>query len=278
MGYIYLSYIVLLAALIFIECLKKGQKKWWAVLVLLFPPIAPVVLFKTREKSGIALIALSVISLILVLGTEWFMYDRNQKKKAEDSIPPILKEILALNEDVKKTTIDIYNASGKLVGLSMVQSRVTDLKTTIGHIQEMRRLIDENVESIQRLIAFSEEHQTYFYRKNLDWIFAIRDFYTDPNVVNHHKSRDNYFAAFENMVAYTYDNFDNIMELKSTKHMKTYDIYYMRYRRAADSHNRFNRKRIAFQKQFMEDYPEVKPFLPGSHHLEPFKFWDKFNF
>ncbi len=64
----------------------------------------------------------------------------------------------------------------------------------------------------------------------------------------------------------------------SKQHMMTYDAYYMRYRRAADSFNRFNRKRIAFQNQFVESHPEVKPFLPGSHHHEPFKFWDKFQF
>ncbi len=278
MGFIYLSYICVLAVLIFLECKKHDQKKWWAGVVLLMPLAAPVLLLKTREKKGMVLVALPVLLFVLVIGGEWFLYSYQQKKAAEDNVPPVIKNIIKLNEDVKKTTIDIYNASAKLESLSLAQSRVGDMEKTVENIQKMREFINENQKAIDRLIQFAEEHETYFYRKNLDWIFAIRDFYTDYNVLQHHKSRAKYLNAFENMVQYTYDNFANIMELLSSKHMKTYDVYYMRYRQAADSHNRFNRKRIAFQKEFIEKYPEVKPFLPGSHQLEPFKFWDKFSF
>ncbi|MFH2092713.1 MAG: hypothetical protein ABIJ31_10150 [Pseudomonadota bacterium] len=223
------------------------------------------------------MIVLSIITVGLVIGGGLFLYDKN-KKSPEDNVPPVIKEMIRLNEDVKKTTIDIYNASGKLEGMSMVQSRVGDMQKTVELIVNMRHLVEENQKAIDRLIGFAQEHETFFYRKNLDWIFAIKDFYTDHNVTQHHISRANYLAAFETLVQYTFDNYANIMELQSSQHMKTYDVYYMRYRTAADSHNRFNRKRIAFQNEFMEKYPEVKPFLPGSHQLEPFKFWDKFSF
>ena len=245
---------------------------------MLLPLAAPVLLYKTRKNKSIVLIVIFAITFCLASGSEVFLYIRHKEKMAQDNVPPIIKEMLQLNEDVKKTTIDIYNASGKLDSISMVQSRVTDMKATIKIIENMRNLVEENQKAIDRLIAFAEEHELFFYRKNLDWIFAVKDFYTDQNVIQHHKSRSNYLATFETLLTYTFDNYKNIMELKSSQHMKTYDVHYMRYRRAADSHNRFNRKRIAFQNGFIEKYPEVKPFLPGSHQLEPFKFWDKFSF
>lgn len=278
MGFIYLSYIIVLSILIFIESQKQGQEKWWACVVFLLPLAAPVLLYKTRKKKSIVLIAVFAITFCLAIGSEVFLYLSHKEKMAQDNVPPVIKKMLQLNEDIKKTTIDIYNASGKLDSISMVQSRVTDMKATLGIIGNMRELVEENHKAIDRLIAFAEEHEMFFYRKNLDWIFAIKDFYTDQNVIQHQKSRSDYLAAFETLLIYTFDNYKNIMELKSSQHMKTYDVHYMRYRRAADSHNRFNRKRIAFQNEFIEKYPEVKPFLPGAHQLEPFKFWDKFSF
>ncbi len=278
MGYIYLPYIIVFAIVTFVICQKYGQKKWWAAVVLLVPPAAPAVFLKLKKNTGLILSVLSILTFCLAAGAEIYLFLDHKKKAAEDTVPPIIKKMIALNEDVKQTTIAIYNASGKLDSLSMVQSRITDIKSTIKTIKTIRELVEENQAAIQRLIDFAESHEVFFQRKNLDWIFAIRDFYRDHNVIQHHKSRDNYLATFENLLTYTYKNFDNIMTHKSQQHMKSYDVYYMRYRRAADSHNRFNKKRIAFQNQFMEQYPEVKPFLPGSHHLGSFKFWDKFSF
>ncbi len=228
------------------------------------------------NKKRLVLIGVTVAVLVAAIGAGFFLY--SHKKMPEDNVPPVIKKIIELNEDVKKTTIDIYNLSGKLESVSMTQSRITDLESTIDVITNMRNLTEENQKAIDRLIGFAQEHENYFYRKNLAWIFAIKEFYSDYTVIQHRKSRSDYLGAFETMVTYTYNNYENIMELHSSKHMKSYDVYYMRYRRAADSHNKFNRKRIAFQKEFIEKHPEVKPFLPGSHHLEPFKFWDKFSF
>ncbi len=228
------------------------------------------------NKKRLILIGAAAAVFIAAGGAGFFLY--SNKKMPEDNIPPVIKKIIELNEDVKRTTIGIYNLTGKLESVSMTQSRITDLETTIEVIANLRKLVEENQKAIDRLIGFAQEHENYFYRKNLAWIFAIKDFYTDYTVIQHQKSRSNYLAAFEAMVTYTYDHYDGIMTQHSSKYMNTYDVYYMRYRRAADSHNKFNRKRIAFQKQFVEKHPEVKPFLPGSHHLEPFKFWDRFSF
>ncbi|MCD4720006.1 MAG: hypothetical protein K8S13_09125 [Desulfobacula sp.] len=235
-------------------------------------------IFKIKKSSRIILVLIFLIIFLMVLGGGIFLYFLNKKKSVQDNLPPIIKQMIVLNEDIEKTTSDIYNASGKLDSISMVQSRITDIESAIKLIGDLRQLVEENQIAIDRLTEFIEDHTSFVHRKNLLWVFAIKEFYTNHHVVQHHKSRVNYLAAFETLLKYTHTNFQNIMELQSRQHMRSYDVYYMRYRRAADSHNRFNKKRISFQTAFVEDHPEVTPFLPGAHHTGPFKFWDKFSF
>jgi len=277
LGIIYFPYIVILAVLTFVLCQKQDQAKWWAGVVLVFPPILPVVIMKTKFEKSKLLVILFCVTFVIVVGAEAFLF-LGKKAEAEDTTPPIIKEVMELNKDVERTTIDIYNASGKLHAVSLAQSRVGDLEKAIEIIGDIRKLVDENHKTIEKLIEFIDEHQTYFLRKNLAWVLSIKAFYTDHHVVQQRISQAQYLAAFEVNLKYTFENFDKIMVDLSKQHMMTYDAYYMRYRRAADAFNRFNRKRIAFQNSFVEEHPEVKPFLPGSHHHEPFKFWDKFQF
>lgn len=263
--------------MIFIECRKHKQAGWWPALVFLMPPAALPLIFKTRKKKAGLLSAVVLLSFITCLGSEIFLYTSRAERKP-DILPPIIKQMLVLNENIKKTTEDIYAASEKLDGISMVQSRITDVKTAIDLIGELRHRVDENQKAIEELLEFIEDHGEFVRRKNLAWVFAIKDFYLDHDVIQHHKSRDNYLASFETLLKYTHANFQNIMELKSRRHMKSYDVYYLRYRRAADSHNRFNKKRITFQSAYVKSHPEVSPFLPGAHQMGKFKFWDKFSF
>jgi len=236
------------------------------------------VIFKTKKGKGAILKAVFSAVFLIVLAGAVFLYASKNKKTGQDNVPPIIRQVAGLNKDIKKTTIDLYNASEKLDSLSMVQSRITDIRSAIELIGELRQMVKANQNAVDTLILFIEAHEDFFRRKNLSWIFAIKEFYTNHNVVQHHKSRANFLAAFEALLQYTYKNFQNIMVLKSPQYIKGYDVYYMRYRRAADSHNRFNKKRIAFQTAFVEEHPEVKSLLPGAHHLGSFKFWDKFSF
>lgn len=228
-------------------------------------------------KKGRKLGAIVALFFLIVTGTGIFFYS-SQKATQDEILPPIIKQMILLNDDIKKTTIDIYNTSGKLDSQGMVQSRKTDIESTVKVINHLRKLLEDNQQAIDKLINFIEDHSDYISRKNLSFLFGIKEFYANHYVIQHRKSLDNYLAAFEALLQYTYANFQNIMEFKSQQHMKSYDIYYMQYRKAADSYNRFNKKRVEFQADFTEEHPEIKSFLPGAHHLEPFKFWDKFSF
>lgn len=277
MGIIYLIVAILGAVITFLFCRKHHQPVFWPAVCVALPPAAAFLIFKTKLEKSKLFAAVIAGLFVAGIGAEAALL-LTKSTEEEETTPPIIKKVEELNEDIKKATIDIYNASGKLHSISMVQSRITDIKSSIATIEKLRDLEKKNQEAIDNLLEFIDEHQAFFLRKQMDWIFSIQLFYSDYYVVQHHKSRDQYLAAFEVLLKYTYDNFENIMDKKSAQHQQSYNVYYMRYRRAADAHNRFNRKRITFQKNFMKEHPEVKPFLPGSHHHEPFKFWDKFQF
>ncbi len=231
---------------------------------------------KSTSKSKILIIAFICV-FVVALGVIVYFF-ASSKSSPEDNLPPIIKEAMRINDDIKKTTIDIYNATGKLDSVSMVQSRITDVKSSLKNIGHLRELIIENEKAVERLILFIEDHNDFFRRKNMAWINSIRLFYSDRQVLQHQDSRAEYFARFESLLKYTEKNFKFIMELKSQQHQQSYNIYYMRYRRAADKYNRFNRKFVSFQNEFVESHPEVSPFLPGAHQTGQFKFWDKFSF
>lgn len=182
------------------------------------------------------------------------------------------------NDAVMASTIDLYNASARLHSLGLVQSRVTDIKAALEQIGRMRELIRRNIRDIDHLVSYIRSHQDLLQREGLDWASSVAAFYQDPHVAEHHLSRDRYFDAFETLLRFTYAHFDEIMAQKSARYRANYDAYYLRYRGVADRHNQINRERIRFQDRFVAAHPEITPFLPGSHHLEPFKFWDQFSF
>jgi len=276
LGYIYFSYCVVLSFLTMAVCFRRKQPRWWAAVVLFLPVAIPFFIRKSKKSTGTIWIIAFFITFFAVVGTEYFLYTSTQKKKNRP--PAIVREMIRLNGGVKASTIELYNASAKLQSLTMAQSRITDLKTALDLIKDLRQMINQNQAAIDVLTAYIKERGDYLKRQDLSWAFLIRQFYTDHSVTDHRYSREKYLSDFEEMLQYTHDNFDNIMQLQSSQHMANYDAYYMRYRAVADMHNRVNKKRIGFQKEFIQKNPVVKPFLPGAHQLGAFKFWDKFSF
>ena len=255
---------------------------WWAPLVLFLPPLALffVARMKREGKKANPLLWSAAIlgGLAMVAGIEVYLYQDYKEKNKYSHLPPVVREMIQRNDAVMASTIALYNASGKLDSLGLVQSRKTDIKTTLELIDQMRKLIAKNTRDIDSLVDYISSHEELLRRQHLDWAFSIGSFYRDPHVTRHNRSREGYFNSFEEMLRYTYDNFEAIMELKSPRQRANYDAYYLRYRGVADRHNQVNRERIRFQNRFVAEHPDVKPFLPGTHHLEPFKFWDRFSF
>ena len=229
------------------------------------------------STSKIVALSLGMLIFLCAVGGGIYFFKSGPDNKGSD-LPPILEKALELNEAVKKTTIDIYNLSAKLNAASMSHSRLPDVNTAIDTIELMRQRVDENLAAIDALSSFIQKHKLYLQGAGYPWILLVEIFYSDSRVILHHESRAKFLDTFETVLTYTRDNYDRIMSKTGKRQKESYNVYYLRFRRAADSHNRLNRKRVEFEKYFVKKYPEVKPFLPGAHHDESFRFWDKFDF
>ncbi|MCP4764249.1 MAG: hypothetical protein GY870_20920 [archaeon] len=274
MYYIYFSYSIIIALLMLWECQKKKRPKWWALMVLCAPITTPWFIFQSRKASGIIAFMCFLTSFSAVGGTEFYLYAKYMEKNKYSYLPPVVRQMIHLADNLKTSTVKFDNALVKLEGLSKVESRIHEIKHTIEFINEVRKIEEENKNAISQLERYLDDYKQFFINKELSWLFNIQKFYDNHNVVQHYKSLKKYLDRFEDLLKYTYVNFYNINDLKTQEHLQNYDQYYLKYRRAVDSHNIFNVKRINFQNQFLKNNPEVKPYLPGRRQTKAFKLWE----
>ncbi|MCG8636977.1 MAG: hypothetical protein MI863_24305 [Desulfobacterales bacterium] len=273
MYYIYLPYALILGCLMFYECHKRAHPKWWALLVLAAPVTTPYFIFKSRKRSGVILFMIFMTTFSVMAASEVYLYLQMKEKFKYAHLPPLTRQVVRFSETLSNTTQRLDKALVTLEMMSKVESRVIELKRTIEFIAELRVLISQNQAAINRMVKFTSDYKSYFVKKDLNWVYHIQLFYTNRNVVQHYNSLETYLNNFEALLKYTYENFDKITKLKDKEALKNYDEYYLRYRRAVDSHNRLNVQRIEFQNDFLLKYPDIKPYLPGKRQTETFLLW-----
>lgn len=274
MYYIYIPFVALLASLMLYECQTKNHPKWWALLVLFSPVTTPYFIFKSRKESGVILIMIFLAAFSAVAGIEFFLYSRYMEKNKFTHLPPVTRQMIALSDALRQTTINLDTALVKLENLSKVESRIHEMSDTIKFIGKLRIIMEANNMAINELVQYTKNHNDFFAKKDLAWVFNIQNFYNNRNVVQHYKSLEKYLDSFEELLRYTHANFYNITQLKDKEHLNNYDEYYIRYRRAVDSHNRFNVKRIDYQNKYLTKYPGIKAYLPGERQTHTFKLWE----
>ncbi|THB73944.1 MAG: hypothetical protein D3926_22850 [Desulfobacteraceae bacterium] len=273
MYYIYFPFVLILSGLMVLECHLKKQPKWYAVAVFLAPVTTPYFIFKIRKDAGVILLMIFMTVFSAVCAGEVILYSIQKDRVKLGKLTPFTRELVMLTNAIKKNTIRLDNGLIKLEALSKVESRRPKIKETIDFIAYLRKLMTENQTSIQAMTDYARSRKGYFQKKNILWVFQIEQFYSNYNVTQHQKSLVAYLDAFEELLKYTYVNFYAIDDAKDPKHLKNYDEYYFRYRRAVDAHNRFNVKRIEFQNSFLDTYPELMPYLPGKSQPEAFRLW-----
>ncbi len=274
MFYIYFPYVAVLASFILYECYTKNLPRWWAAMVLCAPVTTPYFIYKIRKQSGMIVIIIFLATFSIACFSEWFLYIRYMEKNKYAHLPPAARQIVHLSERVKTSTLVLDAALVKLENLSKVEARINEIKKTIDFIKELRILMVKNQSAIHQLVKYTTDNHTIFKGKNFEWVHNIQKYYDNRTVVLHTKSLQKYLTEFESLLKYTYVNFYNIRDHKIEKHLKNYDEFYLRYRGAVDSHNRFNVSRIDFQNNFLLKYPGIKDYLPGERQTETFKLWD----
>ncbi len=273
MYYIYFPFIVILAGLMFFECKKKQLPKWWPAVVFVAPVTTPYFIFKSRKNEGLILFMIFLAGFSAVVAGEIYLYSIMKAKHKYADLPPVTRQLIRYSDILKQTTQHLDDSLVELELQSKVQSKVSKLAQTIEYIDGLRTSMYHNQAAINQMVAFINDHRDYFVKKDLAWVYEIEQFYNNRIVIQHFKSLEAYLDNFESLLKYCYQNFDNITKAQTKAHLKNYDEYYLRYRRAVDAHNRFNVKRIEYQNKFLKKYPEVQPYLPAERQAEPFRLW-----
>ena len=258
----------------FLECKRRNLPKWWAAVVFAAPVTILYFIFKSRKGQSLTLLMILFVCFSLVTVSEIFIYSKMKTKYKYVHLPPVTRQLIRYSEILKQTTQNLDNDLVELEQQSKVQSKVDKLGQTIVFIGELRQSMHDNQAAIKQMVEFVENHRDFFTRKDLQWVYEIKRFYNNRIVIAHFKSLEKYLDNFETLVRFCYRNFDAITKAESTIHLKNYDEYYLRYRRAVDSHNRFNVKRIEFQNAFIKKYPEIKAYLPAKRQTEAFRLWE----
>ena len=274
MYYIYFSFILILSGLMFVACKRRNLPKWWAAIVFAAPVTTPYFILKSRKANGLILCCIFGGCFALVVAGEIHIYSKMKEKYKYDYLPPVTRQLIRYSEILKLTTQNLDDDLVELEERSKVQSKADKLEQTIIFIGELRQAMHDNQAAIKQMVEFVDTHRDFFSQKDLQWVYEIQRFYSNRIVIAHFKSLQNYLDNFETLLLFCYQNFDLITKAESTIHLKNYDEYYLRYRRAVDSHNRFNVKRIQFQNDFLKRYPEIKAYLPAKRQTKAFRLWE----
>jgi len=271
--YIYLPYVCVLALVMLAECYQKKRPGWWALVVLAAPVTTPYFIFKSRKAQGVVPFMIFLTTFTAVSASEIYLYNQMKETFKYAHLPPVTRQVIRISETLKTTTHRLDEALITLENMSKVESRKSEIKHTIDFIADLRVIIFQNQAAIKRMVKFTSDYESYFVKKELNWVYQVQIYYTNRNVVQHYKSLMVYLDDFEALLRYTYENFEAIDKIKDPKQLNNYDQYYLRYRRAVDSHNRQNVRRIEYQNRFLEKYPDIKAYLPGIRQTETFKLW-----
>ncbi len=273
--YLYIGYAVLSALFILFECHSRKKPKIWSAVVLFIPVLAPYYISQSRRKPGKALIIILMVSFFAILGAEVYLFKDYKEKNKYAHLPTAIRDMIRFNEQVINSSAELEHELRFLGDLSRVLTRFDSLEKTIGRLDEIRVKVEANQRDINRLTGYLREHDAYFVSQNLAWLFVITIYYNNPDVIKANSQRLNYLNAVENLLSYTYENFENITEKHSQTHVKNYDAYYGIYMRALESFIKYNTKRIEYQEALVAENPKIGPYLKGERETQAFEYWER---
>lgn len=268
MYYIYVPFIFILSGLMFLECKRLSLPAWWAAIVFAAPVTTPYFIFKSRKNNKWIFLLIFLACFSLVTAGEMFMYSKMKEKYRYANLSPVTRQLIRYSEILKQTTHKLDNDLVQFEQQAKVQSKIQNIDQTIVFIGELRQTIYANQAAIKQMVEFVQTHRDFFFRKDMQWVYEIKRYYNNRIVTQYFERLENYLDHFETLLRFCYRNFDAITNVESAAHLKNYDEYYLRYRRAVDSYNRFNVKRIEFQNDFIKRYPEIKAYMPAKRQTD----------
>ncbi|MCG8564751.1 MAG: hypothetical protein MI747_06675 [Desulfobacterales bacterium] len=271
MFYLYFSFALLISGAVLFYCMRLKHPKWYAALVLLAPVTTPYVIYKMKKMEGMMAFTLFVALFSLVCAGESLIWVRSIEAQKWASLPPVTRKILDICDRVKETNHEVDEVLIRLETISKVESTARQINDTLVFMEEVRETLTDNRDAIENLLEFTKAHGTYLDKKEMRWVYELKQFYTHPKVIRHDQSLKNYLKDFELMLNYANSYFYEISEIFDPAYMKNYDQYYFRYRRAVDRHIAYNSDRIQFQETFARKAPRIKEYLPGPRQTNTFR-------
>ncbi len=243
-------------------------------MVLMAPVTTPYFIFKSRKTKGMILFVVFLVTFTMVSIAEFYIYSNMKEKFKYDDLPPVTRQIMETIDSLKVTNSELDHGLAGLEKLSKVDSRIKELKHTIEFVENLRTILSKNQLAINQLAKLILNNKSYLAKQDLDWVYGIEEFYTNRNVTLHINSLETYLKDFQALLQYVVINFYFITEHKTQEHLKNYDEYYLRYRRALSTHNKFNVQRLEFQNDLLLKHPDLQPYLPGDRQTETLRLWE----
>ncbi len=270
MYYIYFPYAFLLSVILLVEFIEKEKPKLWALVIFFAPITAPYYIFQTKKEEGITWIMIFLASFSAVVAGEAFLYNFEKERLKYNDQPPIVRQALVFADELKKTTKDFDLKILELEQMSRIVSGLDKIKETIEYISIVRSTGEKNEAMLSKLMNYIDNYQSYFAKKNIQWVFQIKKYYQNEEVLLHLASLNEYLDSFEDVLMFSYKNFYKIVELEDSKTLRNYDAYYLKYRRATEKFSKYNLRRTEYQNEFVMANPKVSAYLPGIRQTDIF--------
>jgi len=251
---------------------QKKAPASWALIVLLAPVTAPYYFFKASQKQRVIFTILFGLSFLVVGAGEFYLFSQEKARLKMAAYSPAVRQMIQLSDTLKESTTLLDHAIRKLEEKSKAISNRESLGDILTFIGEFHVIIEKNRGDVERFISFTRDYKTLLEKEGFNDILSMEEFYTNPVVITYLKSLDSYLSEFEKLVTYSFDNFESI-DRKTPQQVRNYDVYYMNYRRAVDTHNRLCVKRIEFQKTIIEKHPGLELYLPTMIQTDFLKLW-----
>ena len=261
MFFVYFPFVIILGIFVFKDSEKYNFSKWWAGLVGLAPITMPYYLFVTRGKKFLVpLVMFFALSGLVVMG-EAFFYTKFKQRMQYAKYSPYAKQALEYTTQLKDNMVELNKFIINLDELGRVNSSLEKITETLKLVEAMTHALMKTITVAERFLILMNDYSPAINRGEILWLNHLALYYSDDSVIKYLSALQNYVNSFSALLKFTKENFENI-HLKNSKQQKNYDHYYLKYIRSLERHNNIDINRMAFQKQLLQKYPDLKSYIP----------------
>ncbi len=273
MYYIYLPYVLILAILTAILCRKQQKSLAWVGAVFLAPIITPYFIIKSERPQAAKWIVWFIISFILMITAEGFLWYRAYKENSFDRLNPIERTTVRLTQAIEENTAKLNKVMQTLDIKNNVASGKKEILIARDLISQANVLMKRGEMLTKKFVLFTTNYGPYFQKRKQLWAIELRNFYKSKSMAKYYATTHEYLNNFEQLLNYSQKHFDQIRS-KKAKAMKSYDQYFIRYRRGLNHYQLYSDRRMKVQKALVKKYPRLKPYLPEKSQTRAVKLWE----